>query len=40
MLFMKKDYEKPIVMIEKFDEDSKVTTTTSELNVPFDELLP
>lgn len=40
MLFMKKDYEKPIVMIEKFEEGSKVTTNVSELNVPFSELLP
>ena len=36
---MKKVYEKPIIEIEKFEEESKVTTTTSELNVPFDELL-
>ncbi len=35
---MKKEYEKPIVMIEKFDEETKVTTT-SELNVNMNELL-
>ena len=35
---MKRIYEKPIVEIEKFDEESKVTTT-SELNVSMDELM-
>ncbi len=35
---MKKDYERPIVEIEKFGEGSKVTTNVSELNVPFSEL--
>ena len=35
---MKKEYEKPIVTIEKFDEASKVTTT-SELNVNFNDLM-
>ena len=34
---MQKVYEKPIVEIVKFEEESKVTTT-SELNVSFDEL--
>ena len=35
---MKKIYVSPIVEIEKFDEETRVTTT-SELNVPFDELV-
>ena len=35
---MKIVYEKPIVEIVKFEEESKVTTT-SELNVPFDDLM-
>lgn len=35
---MQKVYEKPIVEIVKFEEESKVTTT-SELNVPFDDLM-
>ena len=35
---MKKIYEAPIVIVEKFDEETRVTTT-SELNVPFDELI-
>ena len=35
---MKKIYETPIVIVEKFDEETRVTTT-SELNVPFDELV-
>jgi len=34
---MKKIYEKPILEIEKFDVESKVTTT-SELNANFSEL--
>ena len=35
---MKKEYEAPIVIVEKFEVEDKVTTT-SELNVPFDNLL-
>ena len=35
---MDKIYEKPIVEIVKFEEESKVTTT-SELNVSFEELV-
>ena len=35
---MKKTYETPIVIVEKFEIEDKVTTT-SELNVPFDDLL-
>ena len=35
---MKKIYVNPIVEIEKFDEETRVTTT-SELGVPFDELV-
>ena len=35
---MKKIYVSPILEIEKFDEETRVTTT-SELNVSFDELV-
>ncbi len=35
---MKKIYVSPTVEVEKFDEETRVTTT-SELNVPFDELV-
>ena len=35
---MKKIYVSPILEIEKFDEETRVTTT-SELGVPFDELV-
>lgn len=35
---MKKIYERPIVEIEKFDEETKVATA-SDLNVSMDELM-
>ena len=35
---MKKIYVSPTVEVEKFDEETRVATT-SELNVPFDELV-
>ena len=35
---MKRIYVSPTIEVEKFDEEARVQTT-SELNVPFDELI-